>query len=128
MALGAHRAVSSTNKDAIKKLARSLDFVLVTVNVALEWPAYLATLKPRGRLHFVGAVTAPLGFAPNTLFGQKSVSGSPLGSPATTAKMLEFCARHRIAPVTETFPMAKVNDALDHLRAGKARYRVILKA
>jgi uncharacterized zinc-type alcohol dehydrogenase-like protein len=126
--MGAHQAVSSTDKDAIKKLARSLDFVLVTVNVALEWSAYINALKPRGRLHFVGAVQEPLGIPPNMLFGQKSVSGSPLGSPATTAKMLEFCARHRIAPVTETFPMAKVNDALEHLRAGKARYRIILKA
>ncbi len=125
--MGAHHAVSSTNKDAIKKLARSLDFILVTVNVALDWNAYVSALKPRGRLHFVGAVQEPLAVPPNTLFGQKSVSGSPLGSPATTAKMLEFCARHQIAPIIETFPMAKVNDALERLRSGKARYRIILR-
>ena len=41
--------------------------------------------------------------------------------------MLEFCARHNIAPVTEEFPMSKVNDALEHLRAGKPRYRIVLK-
>ena len=34
---------------------------------------------------------------------------------------------HDIAPVTETFPMSRVNDALDHLRAGKARYRVVVE-
>jgi uncharacterized zinc-type alcohol dehydrogenase-like protein len=55
------------------------------------------------------------------------VSASPLGSPATTAQMLEFCARHKIEAITETFPMSKVNDALAHLESGKARYRVILK-
>ena len=125
-ALGAHHVAISTDKAAIKNLARSMDFILVTTNVALEWPAYLAALKPRGRLHFVGAVTESLGFAPNILFGQKSVSGTPLGSPATTARMLEFCARHKIAPQVEFFPMAKVNDALEHLRAGKARYRLVL--
>jgi uncharacterized zinc-type alcohol dehydrogenase-like protein len=125
--MGAHHAVSSTNKDAIKKLRGSLDFVLVTVNVALDWNAYVATLKPRGRLHFVGAVQEPLGVPPNTIFGQKSISGSPLGSPGTTAKMLDFCARHHIAPIVEYFPMAKVNDALERLRSGKARYRIILK-
>ncbi len=58
--------------------------------------------------------------------GQKSFSGSPLGSPATTRKMLEFCARHGIEAVTEHFPMSRVNEALDHLAAGKARYRVVL--
>ena len=30
------------------------------------------------------------------------------------------------APITETFPMSQVNDALEHLRAGKARYRIVL--
>jgi D-arabinose 1-dehydrogenase-like Zn-dependent alcohol dehydrogenase len=33
---------------------------------------------------------------------------------------------HSIAPITETFPMSSVNDALDHLRSGKARYRIVL--
>lgn len=58
--------------------------------------------------------------------GQKSVSGSPLGSPATIATMLEFCACHGIEAVIEHFPMSEVNEALDHLRAGKARYRIVL--
>jgi uncharacterized zinc-type alcohol dehydrogenase-like protein len=40
--------------------------------------------------------------------------------------MLEFSARHSIAPITETFPMSQVNEALEHLRAGKARYRIVL--
>jgi uncharacterized zinc-type alcohol dehydrogenase-like protein len=124
--MGAHYAVSSTDKDAVRKLRGTFDFVLVTVNVPLDWSAYLAALKPRGRLHFVGAVKEPLGIAPNSLFGHKSVSGSPVGSPATVAQMLQFCARHKIAPITETFPMAKVNEAIEHLRAGKARYRLIL--
>jgi len=41
--------------------------------------------------------------------------------------MLNFIARHAVAPVIETFPMSKVNDALEHLRSGKARYRVVLE-
>ena len=41
--------------------------------------------------------------------------------------MLEFSARHSIAPVTETFPMSKVNDAIERLRSGKARYRLVLE-
>jgi len=45
----------------------------------------------------------------------------------TIADILEFCARHDIAPVTEIFPLSRVNDALEHLRAGKARYRIVLE-
>jgi uncharacterized zinc-type alcohol dehydrogenase-like protein len=59
---------------------------------------------------------------------QLAISGSPLGSPATITKMLDFAGRHKIAPITELFPMSKVNEALDHLRAGKARYRIVLQA
>jgi len=49
------------------------------------------------------------------------LSGSPLGSPVTTALMLDFCERHGIAPVTELSPLSKANEALAHLAAGKAR-------
>ena len=43
-------------------------------------------------------------------------------------QMLEFAARHSIAPQVEHFPLSKVNDAIAHLAAGKARYRVVLDA
>jgi uncharacterized zinc-type alcohol dehydrogenase-like protein len=43
------------------------------------------------------------------------------------ATMLDFAARHGIAPVTEEFPMSKVNEAMEHLESGKARYRIVLK-
>ena len=58
--------------------------------------------------------------------GQKSVSGSPLGRPATIARMLDFCARHDIRPIVERFPLSQVNQALAHLRSGKARWRIVL--
>jgi uncharacterized zinc-type alcohol dehydrogenase-like protein len=126
--LGAHHTVSSRDSAEMAKLAGSLDFILVTANVTLDWPVILNALKPRGRLHVVGAVLEPIPVAAFALIGgQKSISGSPLGSPSTTSKMLDFCARHDIAPVIEKFPMSKVNDAFEHLRAGKARYRIVLE-
>jgi uncharacterized zinc-type alcohol dehydrogenase-like protein len=126
--LGAHRVVNSKDDRAMSALAGTLDFILVTVNVPLNWGAYINALAPKGRLHFVGAVTEPVPVsALSLIMPQKSVSGSPLGSPTTTAAMLEFCVRHQIAPVTERFPLSKVNDALAHLRAGKARYRIVLE-
>jgi uncharacterized zinc-type alcohol dehydrogenase-like protein len=32
-----------------------------------------------------------------------------------------------VAPITEEFPMSEVNEAMEHLEAGKARYRIVLK-
>lgn len=125
--LGAHHVVGTRDKAALAKIAGSLDFILVTANAALDWDLFIGALAPDGRLHFVGAVLEPVPVAAFSLIGgRKSISGSPLGSPATVATMLDFCARHQIAPVIETFAMNDVNAALDHLRAGKARHRLVL--
>jgi uncharacterized zinc-type alcohol dehydrogenase-like protein len=125
--LGAHHVVNSRDDAAMAKLAGALDFILVTVNVSLNWPAYVNALAPRGRLHFVGAVGEPIALPVFPLLtGQKSMGGSPLGSPATTAQMLEFAARHKIAPVIETFPLSKANDAIERVHSGKVRYRAVL--
>lgn len=127
--LGADHIVDSRSSDELAKIAGSLDFVLSTVNVDLDWESYLGALGPRGRLHTVGAVLSPIPTpAFGLIVGQKSISGSPLGSPETTRKMLEFCDRHGIEAVTEHFPMSQVNEALAHLESGKARYRVVLDA
>jgi alcohol/geraniol dehydrogenase (NADP+) len=128
-ALGAHRVVSSTDQDAIAQLAKTLDMVIVTVNVPLDWPAIISTLAPYGRLHFVGAVLEPVPVKVFSLLdGQRCVSGSAIGSPTNMAKMLEFCVRHKIEPQVEHYSMSRVNEALEHLRTGKARYRVVLDA
>jgi uncharacterized zinc-type alcohol dehydrogenase-like protein len=125
--LGAHRCVNSRDPEAIAAENGSLDFILVTANVTLPWDAYIQALGPRGKLHFVGAVLEPVPAAIfPLLMGQKSISASPLGSPATIKSMLEFCARHDIESQCEFFPMADCNKALAHLREGKARYRIVL--
>lgn len=126
--LGAHRVVNSRSEAELSSLSQSLDFIISTVNVDLEWQSYLSCLAPKGRLHFVGAVPNPVPVAVFPMISkQASVSGSPLGSPATTSQMLEFCSRHQIAPVVEYFPMSQANEAFEHLEAGKARYRIILQ-
>lgn len=127
LALGAHRTLDSRDKRAIKAAAGSFDLILSTVNVKLDWNAYMATLKPRGRLHFVGATLEPLDLGVFSLIGgQRTVSGSPVGSPATIARMLEFAARHNIQPVTEIFRFDQVNEAIARLKSGQARYRIVL--
>jgi uncharacterized zinc-type alcohol dehydrogenase-like protein len=124
---GAHRIVSSRNASALADAAGSLDLLVSTVNVPLDWPAMINTLKPHGKLHVVGAVMEPIPVSAFSLiFQQRSISGSPTGSPTMIATMLDFAARHKIAPQVEHFPLAKVNDALHHLIEGKARYRIVL--
>jgi len=125
--LGAHFVHNTKKPDALKSLARTFDIIISTINAPLDVPALLDTLKPKGHLHNVGAVLKPLEVPAFSLIaGQKTIGGSPTGSPVTIDDMLEFSARHSIAPITETFALSKVNDALAHLRSGKARYRLVL--
>ncbi|MGA3127046.1 MAG: NAD(P)-dependent alcohol dehydrogenase [Candidatus Korobacteraceae bacterium] len=127
--LGAHHVVSSRDVKSIKSIAGSLDLLLITANVPLEWGALVATLAPRGRMHIVGAVLEPIPVSAFDLIGaEREISGSPTGSPVDIARMLDFAARHHIAPQVERFPMSQVNEAMAHLDSGKARYRIILDA
>ena len=127
--LGAHAVHNTKSEGALKKIVGSLDLIISTINAPLDAPGLLGTLAPMGRLHVVGMVLEPLSVpALGLIMGQKSVSGSPVGSPTAIDRMLAFSARHSVAPIVETFPMSKVNDALEHLRAGKARYRIVLEA
>ena len=64
-----------------------------------------------------GAVAEPL-----------SIRGAVGDRAAESGDVLAFAARHGVAPEVEHFPMSRVNEALDHLASGKARYRVVLDA
>jgi uncharacterized zinc-type alcohol dehydrogenase-like protein len=126
--LGAHHVIDTHSEDALKKAKGSFDFLLSTVTAPLDWNAYLDTLAPKGKLHIVGVTNEPMSIATFSLLAQqKSLSASPSGSPENVAKMLDFCARHGVETVTEEYPMSQANEAMAHMEAGKARYRVVLK-
>lgn len=126
--MGAHAVLNTRSQEELSKAAGSFNFILSTAAASeLDLNPYLLALAPKGRLHIVGIVpqiSIPL-FP--LLAGQRSISSSPSGAPATVMTMLDFCARHSIAPITEEFPMSQANEALTHLETGKARYRIVLK-
>lgn len=124
---GAHNFVNTRDTGALEKLAGHFNMILDTVNVPLEWDAYINALSPKGKLHVVGAAPNVNASVFPMLVGQKSFGSSPLGSPANTALMLEFAGRHKIDPTVEVFPMSRVNDAMEKLRSGKPRYRLVLE-
>src|SRR6201986_464223 len=58
--LGAHNVVNTRSEEQLKKIAGSLNFILSTVNVSLDWPAYLGALAPKGHFTTVGVVPEPI--------------------------------------------------------------------
>ncbi|MDC4168404.1 NAD(P)-dependent alcohol dehydrogenase [Photobacterium damselae] len=128
MDFGASDTINSRDPEDIAKAASRFDYIISTVSAKLDWNLYLSTLKAKGRLHFVGATTEPLDISVMPMiFGQKTISASPVGSPANIEKMLEFAAHHDIKPVIELFKFDDINDAIERVKSGKARYRVVLE-
>ncbi|NQZ32554.1 MAG: NAD(P)-dependent alcohol dehydrogenase [Oceanospirillaceae bacterium] len=126
--MGAHHVLNSSSEEELASAAGKFDLILSTVNAKLDWNGYLATLAPKGRLHFVGATLEPLDIGVfNLIAAQRTISGSPVGSPNTIAAMLEFAALHKIEPVVEYFKFDQINEAIARLREGKAHYRIVLK-
>lgn len=128
LSMGASKVVNSRSKDELRTIRGQLDFIINTTNVSLDWSSYLRALAPKGKLFNVGMVLEPMAISTGLLIaGERMVGGSPVGSPELASKMLDFCVRHDIYPEVEEFPMEHVNEALAHLEAGKARYRIVLK-
>lgn len=126
--LGADHFVNSRDPEAVKAMENSLDVIISTVNADLDWETYLSALRPRGRLHFLGVPPNPIATSMfSLLFGQKSLSATPVGSPGVTKQMLEFLARKQLEPMVEFYSFDQVNEAMDRLRQGKPRYRIVLK-
>lgn len=127
--MGADHVVNSRDPEALKQLAGQFDLIISTVAVSLDWQPYFEALAPKGNFHTVGAVMKPFEVPAFTLIlGDRAVTGSSTGSPGQLRSLLRLASRTDIAPTVEYFPMSKINDALEHLRAGKAHYRIVLKA
>jgi alcohol/geraniol dehydrogenase (NADP+) len=120
-AFGAHHVVNSRDEDELRSVAKSLDLLLVTVNVPLNWPGMI----PKRTLALVGAVLEPNPInAFDLIMTERNVSG---GRRTARLSLWPTCLNSQRATIsTEHFPLDRVNDAIAHQNAGKARYRIVL--
>ena len=127
LGLGARHFVNTRDSKGLKSLAGHFDFIPSTINADQDWNAYLQALRPTGTLVFVGVPPAPLTLPVFPLMaGQRSVAGSPIGSPWQIREMLDVAARHGVKAQTERFAFEKVNVALGKVRKNQVRYRAVL--
>ncbi len=125
--LGAHHFVNSRESKALKEIAGTLDFILSTINADQDWGVYIQALRPTGTLCFVGVPPSAVSFQAFPLIsGLRSISGSPIGSPHQLREMIDVAARHGVKATTESFPMAKANEAIEKVKKNKVRYRAVL--
>lgn len=125
--LGASDVIATRGTDELQKAAMKFDFIISTVSADVDWGQFVEALAPGGRLCIVGIPESDIKLPPfQTINYQRSISGGRAGAPSDTAEMLEFCARHDVKPMCEQFEMPDVNQAVQHVREGKVRYRAVL--
>ncbi len=126
--LGAHEAVIVGRDGTVPdKPSRRLNIIIDTVAAAKDYNAYLNCLDSDGVFNLVGIPNDPIELSVFAFQDKRRrIMGSPIGSPAEIREMLALCAQYGIAPLVETFPSERANDAIQRVRDNKVRYRAVL--
>lgn len=126
--LGATDYVDGSKEDTAEALNKigGANLVIVTApNPELMGPLVNA-LAPNGKL----LVLAPVGDIPvNTvpmITKGLSVHGWPSGHALDSEEAIAMAQTQNIKVMTEEFPLAKVEDAIEHMNSGKVRFRGVL--
>jgi uncharacterized zinc-type alcohol dehydrogenase-like protein len=121
------RGVLESDKDALKKLKLSFDFIISTIPEKHDINPYIQLLKRDRTLVIVGALEPMAGVNnQETAFHRKAVAGSLIGSLVDTQEVLDFCAQHEIGPDIQMIPIQEINEAYSHVEHGDVRFRYVI--
>jgi uncharacterized zinc-type alcohol dehydrogenase-like protein len=124
---GADSVLLSTDEEAMKGAASSLDLILDTIPVKHDVDPYLSLLDVKAThviLGHVGPIEEPN--VGTLVFGNRSISGSLVGGISDTQEVLDFCAEHQIYPHCEMIRMDQINEAFDRLGRGDIAHRFVI--
>jgi uncharacterized zinc-type alcohol dehydrogenase-like protein len=126
--LGADDVVISGNREAMKRLAGSLDFILDTVSAPHDLDALTSLLKRDGTLCLVGAPPQPHPSPGifNLIFKRRQIAGSLIGGIPETQEMLDFCAKHGITSDVEMIKIQDIDVAYERMLKSDVQYRFVI--
>lgn len=125
--LGAHHFELTTDKDNMKRLGSSFDFIIDTVSAEHDYNEYLALLRTNGVMVLLGVPPTPSDVAAFYLIGgRRSLVGSLVGGIKATQEMLDYCAEHNITSDVEMINIDQINEAYERTLAGDVHYRFVI--
>lgn len=126
--MGAKHFIATGEKDAFKKNRRQFDLIVCTVNAEdMPLTQYLSMLKVHGKMTLVGAPEKPLQLPVfPLLMNGVYLGGSAIGSPAEISEMLQLAQKTDTKSWIKKWKMSDINEALNDMEAGNARYRHVL--
>lgn len=125
---GAQHFLNTKNPEVFAENAEKFDLIINTVSSAdLDMAAYFNLLKREGTLVNVGAPDKPLSVNVFPLImKRRNFAGSLIGGIKETQEMLNFCAKHNIAPEIEVIAPVQVNEAYERVLKSDVRYRFVM--
>ncbi|HEX5659151.1 MAG TPA: NAD(P)-dependent alcohol dehydrogenase [Polyangiales bacterium] len=126
--LGAHQVVVSSEREQLKKVRGSLDFILNCVAAKHNLDTYMQLLRLDGTMVMVGLPDVPPDppQVRNLIFKRASLAGSLIGGIAETQEMLDFCGEHKIVSDIESIQIAQINEAYERMLKSDVRYRFVI--
>ena len=127
LAMGARDYFATSDPATFETLARSFDLIINTVSAPLDLAQYFGLLTLNGTFVSVGAPPEPMPVQVFSLFmNRRSFAGSSIGGIRETQEMLDFCAKHDVAPDVEVITAQQVNEAWDRVLRSDVRYRFVI--
>ncbi len=126
--LGAWRYIDSKAVDpavALQKLGGARA-VVSTVTDGAALASVVGGLGPNGNLMVVGAAGNVTVSTSALLFDQRSIRGVYSGVSSDSEATMAFSALTGVRPMTETYPLERVDEAYDRMLSGAARFRSVL--
>jgi D-arabinose 1-dehydrogenase-like Zn-dependent alcohol dehydrogenase len=126
--LGAHEFVATKGAETLA-VTHPINRLLVTTSAQPDWEKILPLMATRSVIYplSVSPDDFKIPYMPLILQGI-AVQGSLVAPRGLHRQMLEFAARHNIAPIVEKFPMTEtgIKEAMDKLAEGNVHYRAVL--
>ncbi|XP_028122587.1 probable cinnamyl alcohol dehydrogenase 1 [Camellia sinensis] len=124
--LGADNFVISSDKEQMKAMTNSLNFIIDLASGDHPIDQYMPLLKTSGSFVLVGAPSEIKVNPISLIMGMKTICGSMVGGTKETQDMLDFCATQKIYPDIEIIPIEYINEALERMIKGDVKYRFVI--
>jgi uncharacterized zinc-type alcohol dehydrogenase-like protein len=120
--IGADEFLVSTDANAMKNAAGSLDLILDTISACHDSNLYSELLTTKGTMVMIGLQTTPVSVGCDKfLFKRISVTGSLIGGMKNTQEMMDFCTSKGIFPEIEIIKADQISSCLNLLKDGNDR-------
>lgn len=130
MQLGAHIYIDSAKTNPAQELQKlgGAKVILATAPSKEAIDSVIGGVGKDGQLLIVAASSGAIEVYPlQLIMNRMSVAGWPSGDAKDSEETLDFCVTSKLAPMIETYPLEKVNEAYERMITNKARFRVVLK-